>query len=92
MIMSEQRSSPSFDEKKAYEQALRYDLVNVISQSRIVLCKCFSYEMIPEVYVTEKLKTYFELKAVQCAVTPPMLLPPFLIATSNLMARSEVII
>ena len=30
VIMSEQRSSPSFDEKKAYEQALRYDLVNVI--------------------------------------------------------------
>ena len=31
VIMTEQRSSPSFDEKKAYEQALRYDLVNVIS-------------------------------------------------------------
>ena len=30
VIMTEQRSSPSFDEKKAYEQALRYDLVNVI--------------------------------------------------------------
>ena len=29
--MTEERSSPSYDEKKSYEQALMYDLVNVIS-------------------------------------------------------------
>ena len=46
--------------------------------------------MIPEVHMTEKLKTYFELKAIQCGVSPTMLLPPFLVAVSNLMARSEV--
>ena len=30
-IMTEERSGPSYDEKKCYEQALMYDLVNVIS-------------------------------------------------------------
>ena len=40
--------------------------------------------------MTEKLKMYFELNAVQGGVSPTMLLPPFLVAVSNLMARSEV--
>ena len=40
--------------------------------------------------MAEKLKMYFELNAVQGGVSPTMLLPPFLVAVSNLMARSEV--
>ena len=42
------------------------------------------------VYVTEKVRKFFELRGIQCGVSPTMLLGPFLVAVSNLMARSEV--
>ena len=50
----------------------------------------FSYEVIPGVHMTEKLKTYFELKAIQCGVSPIVLLTPYLAEVSNRMARSEI--
>ena len=40
--------------------------------------------------MTEKLKTYFELKAIQCGVSPIVLLTPYLAEVSNRMARSEI--
>ena len=42
------------------------------------------------VYVTEKVRKYFELKAMQCGVSPTVLLTPYLAEVSNLMARSEI--
>ena len=40
--------------------------------------------------MTEKLKRYFELKAIQCGVSPIVLLTPYLAEVSNRMARSEI--
>ena len=88
-----QKSSPqSFDVKAAYREVLWYDLVNIISHLRIVLCKCFSCEISSVSYVTEKVRKYFELRGIQCGVSPTMLLGPLLVGSSNLMGRSQVII
>ena len=42
------------------------------------------------VYVTERVRKYFELKGMQCGVSPTVLLTPYLAEVSNLMARSEI--
>ena len=92
MAPRQKSSAASFDVKAAYREALRYDLVNIISHLRIVLCKCFSCEIKAESYVTENFRKYFELRGIQCGVSPSMLLGPLLVGSSNLMGRSQVII
>ena len=77
MAPRQKSSAASFDVKAAYREALRYDLVNIISHLGIVLCKCFSCEIKAESYGTEKVRKYFELRGVQCGVSPTMLLGPF---------------
>ena len=42
------------------------------------------------VYVTERVRKYFELKGMQCGVSPTVLLTPYLTEVTNLMARSEI--
>ena len=51
-----------------------------------------SHELSTPAFLNEDLRRFFEAKAQQCGVTAEMLIGPFLVATSNLMEKSQVMV